>query len=238
MRAIILALERIDYKGLLTAPHVLIAGTTGSGKSVLLRGLIDERLRHIGNSQLILIDTKRVELAQFARLRCVSRYANTAEKAAAALADAVKYMRGIYRDMERRGAVLSPFAPVYIIIDELADLMVSEEVKAIRRDLQTLLQLGRAARVHVIAATQAPNRRTIPAEIVLNFTHRVALRCLSPIESRQIIGTAGAETLPKYGRALMLTPDGCEPVAIPYTSPEDVAELVNRLPRRLFRLRR
>lgn len=197
-----------EYVRLLQQPHILIAGTTGSGKSVF----IGEILRHLlarapSDVAFFLIDPKRVDMSQYRHLPHVTAYADTIPGALQILRDAARIMERRFCEMKKAGAVESSWRDLYIIIDELADLMLTAGKDAAPL-LQHILQLGRAARVHIIAATQCPARQVIPAPLVLNFTARVALRCLSPIESRQIIGTAGAETLPRYGQFIAADADG------------------------------
>ena len=200
----------MNYQQLLHAPHLLIAGTTGSGKSVLLNEIIKAFLTEPTSpkSKLILIDPKRVELSRYKQSEYTADYTADERKTVVVLRRLIKLIERRYKWLARRGKVNLTGCHVYVIIDELADLLISDSGREIKRLLQKILQIGRAANVHIIAATQAPNRRVIPAEIVLNFTHRVALRCLTAIESRQIINTAGAETLPQYGKAYLLTPEG------------------------------
>ena len=163
----------IDFAECLRAPHLLVSGTTGSGKSVMLRGMISEALRD-PRAELVLIDPKRVDLRRWKRAAVI--YADTVPDTLRAL-DAVAYlMERRYKALARQNAVKVKNAPVYVFIDELADIMLSDLSKRFRAKLQHVLQLGRAADIHVISATQAPSRKVIPAEVVLNFTNRLALR--------------------------------------------------------------
>lgn len=225
----------LDYNALLRAPHVLIGGTTGSGKSVLLNGIICAILARSPRAA-ILIDPKRVELSRYRRARACVAYGHTPAQAIALIKDAADMIEWRYKVMERKRQTFTEYAAVYVIVDELADLMLSPEKRLFRQSLQKVLQIGRAANIHVIAATQSPSRQTIPAEIVLNFTHRVALRCLSHIESRQIINAPGAELLPQYGRALMLSPEGVNLYSVPNCTGEDVEKALQAAPRRLFKV--
>lgn len=216
------------YKDIIAAPHTLIAGTTGSGKSNVLNGIIRQIMtdRTPQTARLYLIDPKRVELSVYKNTAFVDEYTADSLYALAILDKAIAEIERRYKVMELQGIRDFHGTDIYIIIDELADLMISPENKEIRRKLQKIEQIGRAAAVHVIAATQAPNRQIIPANIVLNFTNRLALRCLSGIESRQIINVAGAEELPRYGQGLYLSPDGIERVDIPKT--DDFDDIVSK----------
>jgi S-DNA-T family DNA segregation ATPase FtsK/SpoIIIE len=114
-------------------------------------------------------------------------------------------MEARFCDMERRGLVETDKGHLYVIIDEYADLMLNC-TKSQLKVIQHIAELGRAAHVHLILATQAPSRQVITAPIAVNMTCKIALRCDSAIESRQIIGRPGAEQLPQYGDCLIKIP--------------------------------
>ena len=107
---------------------------------------------------------------------------------------------------------------MYLIIDELAELLSVDRKKVVDK-LSRIMRLGRAARVHVIGFTQAPNRAKgggLDPQLCQNFTAAVALRCRSAIESRQIVGIGGAENLPKHGKGIFWSSDGIETITIPF----------------------
>ena len=185
--------------------HTLIAGQTGSGKSVMLNGIITTALK-LGGSEYIFIDPKRVELRQYKRVPYTLAYANTSEETVRALSRAIDIMEQRYQAMERSAVKDWQGQHLYVIIDELADLLISADSKTIKAQLQKLTALGRAAKVHVIAATQQPSRKMLPAELTLNFPSRVGLHCQTAIESKQVINVKGAEELPMYGECLYLRP--------------------------------
>ena len=114
---------------------------------------------------------------------------------------------------------------VYVIIDELADLMTTNR-RQVQPLLQRLCQIGRAANVHVIAATQCPLSSVIPTPIKVNFDARVALRTRSAQDSRNILGVKGCELLPRYGQGYYMTPDGLTLYNIPMQDPADIAQIV------------
>ena len=193
------------YADILRQSHTLIAGQTGSGKSVMLNGILTTACKQ-GNNGLILVDPKRVELRDYKHLPNTLAYANTPAETVTALNKAIGIMESRYKQMEREGKKQYEGDPVLVVIDELADLLISTECKTIKRQLQTLTALGRAALVKCIVATQQPSRRMLPAELTLNFPSRVALHCQTAIESRQVINEKGAEELPMYGQCLYLRP--------------------------------
>ena len=196
---------------MLKQPHVLIAGASGSGKSVLINSLIYTAAHYTPERvQLVLIDPKRVELSEYRQLPHCVGYAADMEKIAGVVGGCVNLM---YQRFERFGvgAKKSTEADIYIIVDEFADL-VQRADKTIYENIITLARLGRAANMHIILATQTPSRQIITAPIKTNLAARIALRCEEAIESRQIIGQAGAELLPQYGRGLYRTPETMQPV--------------------------
>lgn len=114
---------------------------------------------------------------------------------------------------------------MYVVIDELADLMTTNK-KQVQPILQRLCQIGRAANVHVVAATQCPLSAVIPTPIKVNFDSRVALRTRSGQDSRNILGVTGCELLPRYGQGYYMTPEGCRLYNIPMyeTETPDIIE--------------
>jgi len=218
-----------EYKPLLSATHLLIAGTTGAGKSVCLNGFVYSILGKCSPNQakLILIDPKRVELSAFKGLPHTLNYTNDGLETECILSDILDTIEDRYTTLSELSIKKWRGAKIYIIIDELADLLISPNGKAIKLLLQKILQIGRAAGVSVIACTQAPNRTIIPANLTLNFTDRIALRCISPVESRQIVQIAGAEKLPQYGKGIYLNPRGLETINIPMIQDDDIQDRVD-----------
>lgn len=211
--------------------HTLIAGTTGCGKSTLLHGIMRDLLKSNApcEARIVLIDPKRVELKRYEATPFCERYTDTSAGAVRVLREVEALMYRRYELMQSRGELKYNGARYYIVIDELAPLMRKDnpDRKYIQPLLQNILQLGRAANICVIACTQAPSRQVIPAELVLNFTMRIGMRCLSTIESRQIIGNRGCESLPKHGKAYVVY--GCELMTaeLENTDKAEVAEIIN-----------
>ena len=212
--------------------HLLVAGASGSGKSVLVNGLITTGLYESpfdepGGVQFILIDPKRVELAPYKKLPHVIEYASEPSAMIEALKKAVEITERRYREMERDGLLRYNGSDIYVIIEELADLMTTNR-RAVQPMIQRLCQIARAARVHVVAVTQCPLVKVIPTEIKVNFDGIVALRTRSAQDSRNIIGIKGAELLPRYGECLYYTPDLTRvyQYSVPYVTDDEKKRLI------------
>ena len=202
--------------------HILIAGSTGSGKSVLVNSFIYSMLyKSPEKLELILIDPKRVELVKYRKLPQCRKYATENRDIIAALSHAIDTMEKRYKQMQRHGTVKYDGSEIWIIIDELADLMTTCK-KQVTPLLCRLTQLGRAANIHVLAATQRPTREIITGQIKVNLDCRIALRCPARQDSVNIIGRGGAELLPRYGNGYYMVPAGITLEEIPYTEPETI----------------
>lgn len=199
--------RHLIYKDMLEQHNLLIAGQIGTGKSTLIHALIYTALYQApGQVSFILLDPKRVELRKYASLPHTVKYARDIPDMVAALELAATIMMDRYHKADRAGVnEWTADGDLYIIVDEFADLMLSAKKQA-EPILQKIGQLGRAAHVHLILATQIPSRQIITAKIKANMSSSVALHCREKIESRQIIGHAGAENLPQFGDCIYQTP--------------------------------
>ena len=214
------------YRDMLKQPHLLIAGATGSGKSVVINGLVYTAMYDSPAAvQFILIDPKRVELVDYKPLPHTLMYASEPGEMVEALEKAMEITESRYKAMQRQRVKKYPGGALYVIIDELADLMTTAR-RQVQPLLQRLAQVGRAANVHIIAATQCPLATVIPTPIKVNFDSRVALRTRSAQDSRNILGLTGCELLPRYGQGYYMTPDGLKLYNIPMQPQEDINALV------------
>ncbi|MCV0403473.1 MAG: DNA translocase FtsK [Chloroflexi bacterium] len=197
-------------------PHLLIAGATGSGKSVCVNAIIDSFLMNStpADVKLILVDPKRVELAQYKGIpHLLCEVIVEPDKAVNALKWTVGTMESRYAEFASRGVrniagyneALRPGEPrmpyIVIVIDELADLMMvsAYEVEA---TITRIAQLARATGIHLIVATQRPSVQVITGLIKANIPSRIAFAMTSGVDSRTILDTTGAEDL--LGRGDML----------------------------------
>ena len=195
-------------------PHLLIAGATGSGKSVALNGVIHSLLmtQSPARCQFVLIDPKKVELAQYTRLPHTARYASDHPEIVRALQWAVEETDRRFSVMQRQGVKEYDGPHLYVIIDELADLMVSIKKETLPL-LQRLAQIGRAAHVHVIACTQNVLAITIPTVLKCNFSTILGLRTMNRQQSRMLISEGGCEMLPdpqREGKGYGFLRDGAD----------------------------
>lgn len=216
------------YADILRKPHVLIAGATGSGKSVLLNGLIGTVCFTGGT--LILIDPKMVELYQWKDLPCVRCYADTVQKSVAALKVALRLIDERYKACRMKGLVKTDASPIYVCIDELADLMTTAK-KEVLPLLQRIGQIGRGANVHLLACTQCVNTTVLPTQLLVNFDCRICLKTATAHHSRMVIGQSGAELFPNpctEGKAIMwlMMPEGLKKWVIPMIGQTDIKYLV------------
>lgn len=208
------------YDSFLDAYNVLIAGTIGSGKSVFENGIMYSILNTNTpeEAHVYLIDPKKVELDGWRILPHVRDYADDADGAAAILDRIIDLMMERYKEMKAAGEKKYHGADIYVLVDEMADLMLADK-KGFTARFQRIMQLGRAARIHLICCTQSASRVTIPAGVAIGFTCCVGLHAATRIESRQVIGMDGCEKLPLYGQAIIKWQNGTfEKVAVPMYS--------------------
>lgn len=214
-------------------PHLLIAGATGSGKSVALNGIITSILMTESpfRAQFVLVDPKKVELIQYADLPHTARYASDHP-------DIVRALQWSLEETDRRFSVMQNLKVkeyegphLYVIIDELADLMVSLKKETLP-PLQRLAQIGRAARVHLIACSQNIMAQTIPTVLRCNFSTILGLRTCNAQQSRFLINTNGCEMLPnpkREGKGYGYVRDGAdlEKILIYMYSDDEIQSVVN-----------
>ncbi|MDO8583492.1 MAG: DNA translocase FtsK, partial [bacterium] len=224
-------------------PHVLIAGTTGSGKSVLVNSFITSLLFRASPAEvkLILIDPKRVELTGYNGIpHLMTPVIVEVEKILASLKWAMDEMDRRYKTFAERGvrnidsfnelAGFQSLPYIVIFIDELADLMAFAPVD-VEDAIARLAQMARATGIHLVIATQRPSVDVITGLIKANVPCRIAFNVSSMIDSRVILDTPGAEKLLGRGDMLYIPPEQAKPTRIQgaYVSDKEVRKLVDFL---------
>jgi len=244
---------RIVTADLASMPHILIAGSTGSGKSVAINAMIMSLLYRTTPHQvrLILVDPKRVELGMYEGVPHLFTPIITEPKLAA------NALRNAVREMERRLKLLAsrsvrhidqynklfegsmpslfdegekeePLPYIIIIIDELADLMMLDRAN-VEESVTRLAQMARAVGIHLILATQRPSVDVITGLIKANIPTRISFRLATKVDSRTILDTNGAEALLGRGDMLFLPPGTSRLMRLhaPYVSEKETAAVVD-----------
>ena len=214
------------FEDMLAQNHLLIAGATGSGKSVLVNGLIYTALyRFPRQAQFILLDPKRVELVEFKNLPHTIGYYSEPYNMIGGLEQGLHIIENRYKEMQKQGVKKYQGGDVYIIIDEFADLMTTNR-KTVTPIVQRIAQIGRAAKVHLMLCTQTPISKILPTEIRCNFDSRVGLRTRNKQDSRNILDHAGLEELPRFGKGIYYKPEGETLYTIPYINDDELERVV------------
>lgn len=231
------------FAGLDKMPHILIAGATGTGKSVAINSILLSMLyRHSPDIlKLILIDPKRVELSLYNDIpHLITPVITDNKKVLGALRWAVTEMERRYESLQKHGSrdvfsynakmsgmgePLMPF--IVIVIDELADLMASHG-RDVEAAIVRLAQMSRAVGIHLVVSTQRPSVEVITGLIKANITSRIALQVASQVDSRTILDMAGAEKLLGRGDMLFLSGDTSKPRRLqgPMVSEKEVKDVV------------
>ena len=226
---------------LASMPHLLIAGTTGSGKSVCINTIILSLLyRHTPDKcKFILIDPKMLELSTYEGIpHLLCPVITEAKKAASVLGWVVKEMENRYRLMTKEGVrnidgyngkhtLAMPY--IVVVVDEMSDLMLVAG-KEIENYIQKLSQMARAAGIHIIMATQRPSVDVITGTIKANFPTRISFQVTSKIDSRTILGEQGAEQLLGKGDMLyMSSANKIVRIHAPFVSEGEIEKVNNYL---------
>lgn len=225
-------------------PHLLIAGTTGSGKSVGVNAMILSLLfrNSPDNLKLIMIDPKMVEFSMYADIpHLLAPIITDPKKAIAALMNGVAEMERRYKIMsenktktidnynikaKKEGLETFPF--LVIIIDELADLMMTGGKEA-EFPIARIAQMGRAAGLHLVVATQRPSVDVVTGLIKTNLPSRISFRVGSKTDSRVVLDTEGAQSLLGRGDMLFTPPGGSGLIRLhaPWASEDEIEKIVN-----------
>lgn len=221
-------------------PHLLIAGASGQGKSVGLNVIIMSLLStmHPRDLNLYLIDPKRVEFSAYETLwltRILKRIDTELHEAEETLGELCEEMDRRYSLMKNAGArKISDYNKtadetlpyIVTVIDEFADLMMSADSREVERNIIRIAQLGRAAGIHLIIATQRPDANIITGLIKANFPARIAFKTASSVDSKIILDTTGAQQLVGNGDMLMMVNGETQRAQCAYISDEEIQDAV------------
>lgn len=227
------------YINLANAPHILLAGTTGSGKSVAMNVMLATIVQRATPEQVVmdLIDPKRVELSMYEDAKQVRSVTTEVNEAAQVIEGLVQEMDARYtlmrqakvRSIESYNEKMDESLPYHLlVVDELSSLM-SRHKKTVLPALEEIGRLGRAAGFHMILATQRPAAEVIPKELTANVPSRIALKVQSHTESHLILGQKGAEKLAGHGDMLIQMAGESEVTRGqgPFLEEHEVEEIVN-----------
>ncbi len=212
------------FKDIAKMPHLLVAGATGSGKSIMIHSLIISLLYKNSPEmlRLLMIDPKRVELSVYTGIPHLLAPVVTENK------KSIGVLRWAIQEMDRRYQVLleagardiksyngsgKSMPYIVIVIDELADLMASFG-REVESSIIRLAQMARATGLHLVVSTQRPSVEVITGLIKANITTRIALQVASQIDSRTILDSPGAEKLLGHGDALFISADTSKPLRV------------------------
>ncbi len=233
------------------APHLLIAGATGAGKSVFINTLVMSLIFKATHEELnfLMVDPKRLELAPFENLpHLISDVVYDPKKAAVALKWAVSEMESRYKTMQSekvknieqlnekyRKHGLKPMPYLVVIIDELSDLMLTSP-KDVETSIIRLSQMARACGIHLVIATQRPSVNVVTGVIKANMPSRISFLVSSKVDSRTILDSNGAEELLGNGDMLFMPPGQARLVRIhgSYISEDEIKKAVKFIEEKNF----
>lgn len=236
-------------------PHLLIAGTTGSGKSVAINAIVASLLYRAKPDEVkfVLIDPKKLELSSYKALEGYHLIATPGlgEHIITTPRNAVAALNAVLREMERRYSILTATSVrnieeywgkrtrnkslealpyIVVIVDELADLMMTSR-KEVEEPITRLAQMSRAVGIHMVIATQRPSVDVITGLIKANFPARIAFQVASRVDSRTILDQMGAEKLLGRGDLLFLPPGASEPARYhaPYVTIDEILDILDHI---------
>ena len=216
------------YQEMILCNHILIAGSTGTGKTTLIDNLIYHALQLEQTPDFYLIDPKRVGLKRYRNISPVKARATEPEDYIAMLTNIVDIMEKRYKEMESYPDDITIYDgnDIFVIIDEGADLVLYHG-KEVNPLITRIGNLGRAARIHLIFATQTVLKETCGTLIRNNFDCVVGLKTQSSNQSRVILGVSGTEMLPKVGYGILAMNAALTKYKLPKIPDEELQAMID-----------
>ena len=217
-------------------PNLLIGGTTGSGKSVLLHNIILSLIYR--DADIYLADPKFVEFSMYSGLKQVKWIDNSSEQLSSTLSHLKKIMNHRYslllrykarniKEYSNLSTTVTDMKPIVLVIDEWADLVLSN--KDLQAELCCIAQKGRAAGIGIVLATQRPSVNVVSGMIKANFPGRICLRVASQVDSKVILDRAGGESLTDVGTGLYIDGFTKSPIHFKSDYIEDISKALERI---------
>jgi S-DNA-T family DNA segregation ATPase FtsK/SpoIIIE len=203
-------------------PHLIISGTTGSGKSVLLHNIIGN-LFNYNNTHLFLIDPKNIEFSLYEKYIKKNLHVGYSYDDSIKILDLLLNLMESRYEMMRCGLDIKKLPYAVVIIDEFADLIMQDKGDVFYTKLCRLAQKCRAARINIIISTQRPSVNIINGSIKANFSARISCKVASQIDSKVVLDSSGAENL--FGKGDALIRDNfrfMERFQVAYTNAEEI----------------
>lgn len=210
------------WLNLAEAPHIIIAGTTGSGKSTIIHAILANLLVK-KDVHTVVFDPKGIDFIPYEdqnRIKLIYEYRDACE----IVQSLVEEMNERYRSI-RDGKTDFPF--IVLVIDEFADLLSQDHSRQLYRGVRLLSQKSRAAKIHLVVATQRPSIDILDGSLKANFPTRIACRVSNGVDSRVILDENGAERLPAFGDAILKQGGQAIKFQVAYTTPSEVAEYLD-----------
>ena len=207
--------------------HTFFGGASGSGKSVLENSTLYTMLLDSPYQNLfVLIDTKGVEVSLFKDAPHCVKYVNDPDEVYPTLQGVIRVMEARKTRMEEKGLRKSDEPNLWVVIDEWFDIKTICDKRCIKQ-LELLSARSRAFNIYILASSQRCTKDVLSGVVATNFSCRVGLKTINAQDSRNLIFKKGCETLPRYGKGIMLIDSDYSEIDIPLTTDEEIIERVN-----------
>lgn len=226
----IINVNKYYYELVNNPSHTLVAGSTGSGKSVVLNGIITTlQQTKLNDSLIVLLDPKAVELHRYKNNVNCLMYAAQPDEIETALLKLVNLMYKRFERMKKANTTKSTEKSIYVFIDEIIDIKYRCSKQAIQ-DLNTLAFLARATNIYLFVCTQRPTMDILPPVLRSNLNNVIGLHTINKRQSINVLQFPGCENLPLFGYGYYYTPKAAQPelIKIPYQTESELNEIARK----------